>query len=759
MITGLLCYWGVGTLQAQYLPLDIPVTKQGQQLKHPWAGGFDAPQFSSLDLNRDGLEDLVVFDRFTEVSTTFLNRGIAGQVNYEFAPSYHSLLPQRNNRSFLLARDFNGDGIGDLFGMQEISGLGLRVAVWKGYRNADDSIRFNIAVNALTYDDSPRGWSRTEELFVYRTDVPGIADVDGDGDLDIFAFQNSFEFPTNITFYENKAADNGNGLDSLQFYLGSECWGLMSEELDSAKVRFGPSPDSCYNNPYFNDLTQTPYQLRQYLRDAKRGGNPRHIGTNITLVDYNGDNSMDAVLSEIDFKNANLLSSTTVNDTIWMLTQQPQFPVYDRPIDIYSFPSVYFLDVNNDGVDDLLAAPSDLSDGQAVNDSVAWYYQNTGTNNSMTFNFQQKDFLVGDMIDVGRRAHPVVIDITGDGLQDLLIGRFGRCLEGGQYDYGLTLWRNTGTATQPAFDWVTNDFGGLDSLSKENLYPTFGDLDGDGDQDMICGEENGTLIYFENSAGSNNSITFNAPILDYANITVFSKSSPQLVDLDRDGDLDLIVGSSSGRIYYYENGGTSLAPSFSSTATSLDLGGCSAAFTRMRNSMPYMYDNQGNYELIIGQETGVFLHFDSIESNVLGTYPTRSQDYKGLYRGQYAQLAITDINSDGKVEYLLGTGTGGVMFMNEVDSFVTTTNLATVERTVQLYPNPAQDLVTIDCQTVIEEAVMVVVYNALGQPLIQQQWQQGQAQQQLSLKGLPAGLLWIELQGATFQKTLRLVKQ
>ena len=401
----------------------------------------------------------------------------------------------------------------------------------------------------MTYDDSPRGWSRAEELFVYRTDVPGIADVDGDGDLDIFAFQNSFEFPTNITFYENKAADDGNGLDSLQFYLGSECWGLMSEELDSAKVRFGPSPDSCYNNPYFNDLTQTPYQLRQYLRDAKRGGNSRHIGTNITLVDYNGDNSMDAVLSEIDFKNANLLSSTTVNDTVWMLTQQPQFPVYDRPIDIYSFPSVYFLDVNNDGVDDMLAAPSDLSDGQAVNDSVAWYYQNTGTNSNMTFNFQQKDFLVGEMIDVGRRAHPVVIDVTGDGLQDLLIGRFGRCLEGGQYDYGLTLWRNTGTATQPAFDWVTNDFEGLDSLSEENLYPTFGDLDGDGDQDMLCGNENGTLIYFENNAGSNQSIAFNAPIRDYANITVFSKSAPQLVDLDRDGDLDLIVGSNSGRIY------------------------------------------------------------------------------------------------------------------------------------------------------------------------------------------------------------------
>ncbi|MGH1334721.1 MAG: T9SS type A sorting domain-containing protein [Aureispira sp.] len=758
IIISLLCYWCTGVLQAQYLPMNIPVTKQGRTLEHPWAGGFDAPQFSSLDLNKDGLDDLVVFDRFTEVSTTFLNRGTPGQVDYEFAPSYHSLLPQRNNRSFLLARDFNGDGIGDLFGIQEVFGLGLRLSVWKGYRNADDSIRFNLEVNKLTYDDSPRGASRYEELFVYRTDVPGIGDVDGDGDLDIFSFPNSFEFPTNITYYENKAADNGN-LDSLQFYLGSECWGLMSEELDSAKVRFGPSPDSCYNNTYFNDLTRTPYQLQQSVRNAKSGRNPRHIGTNITLVDHDGDNNMDAVLSEIDFQNANLLSGTTVNDTLWMLNQQPQFPIYDKPIDIYSFPSVYFLDVNNDGVDDMLASPSDLSDGRAVNDSVVWYYQNTGTNSSMAFNFQQKDFLVGDMIDVGRKAHPVVVDVTGEGIQDLLIGGFGRCLDNGQYDYGITLLRNSGTATQPSFDWVTNDFAGTDSLGEHNLYPTFGDLDGDGDQDMICGNENGTLIYFENNAGSNQSITFNAPVRNYANINVFSRSAPQLVDLDRDGDLDLVLGSSSGRIYYYQNGGSVLAPNFASVPTTTNLGGYIGAFPNTRSSMPYFYDNQGNYELIIGQERGYFLHLDSIENNVLGNYTTRSQDYKGLYRGQYAQMAITDINSDGKMECLLGTGGGGVMFMNEVDSFISTTKVAELEDKIRIYPNPAQDLVTIDCQMVIENGLTIVVYNALGQPLLQQQWQEGHAQQQLSLKGLPTGLLWIELQGETFQKTLRLVKQ
>lgn len=761
LINGLLCLLliGVTSLQAQYLPLEIPVTQQGRQLLNPWAGGLDAPQFSTLDLNNDGFKDLVVFDRLTEVITTFINRGTAGQVDYEFAPSYHALFPQRASRNFLLCRDYNNDGIGDIFGMREIFGQGTKVSVWKGYRNADDSIRFNLEVAELTYDDSPRGQSRVEELFVYRTDVPGIADVDGDGDLDMFAFQNSFEFPYQVAFYENRAADNGNGLDSLEFYMGSECWGLMSEELDSAKVKFGPSPDSCYNNTYFNDLQRSPQQLQHYVRDAAKAGTPRHIGTNIGLVDYNGDNSMDLVLSEIEYKNANLLSSTTVNDTVWMITQQPQFPIYDKPIDLYSFPSVYFLDVNNDGKDDLLAAPSDVVDGEAVNDSVVWYYQNTGTNSNMTFNFKQKDFLVGDMIDVGSKAHPVVVDYDGDGVKDLLIGGLGRCLEDGQFNYGLTLYRNTGTITQPAFEWVTNDFAGIDSLSENHLYPTVGDLDGDGDQDMICGNGFGTLIYWQNNAGANQSWQLGAPIRNYANITVPGNSAPQLVDLDKDGDLDLVVGSFSGRIFYYENTGTTTNPSFSSTPTSNNLGRVLNTLPNTRSSMPHVYNNLGTLELIVGHESGNFLHFDSIDNNVLGTYALQSDNYENLYRGHYAQLAVTDINDDGKVEYLLGTGSGGLMFMNKTNQPINTTPLMSSVKKAQLYPNPAQEQVTIKWEQALEASWTIEVYNALGQLLWQQEVAPGQVQEQLSLKGFPSGFLFIQLKGEEEQQTLRLIKQ
>ena len=746
----------VHQLQAQYLPLDIPVTKQGQLLKNPWAGGLDAPQFSTVDLNNNGIKDLLVFDRYTNLSTTFINRGTPNQIAYEYAPHYQSLFVPRDAESFLLALDYNGDGVEDLFGIREIYGVGPKVAVWRGYRMADDSIRFDLVVNGLTYDGSPRGGSRIEQVFLHPTDLPGLGDVDGDGDVDFFSFSSNPDFPTNITFYENKAADNGHGLDTLEYYIGSDCWGLISEELDSAKVKFSPSVDSCYNNPNYNNLSQTPYQLQHYLK----GRTPRHVGTNISLLDYNGDSHMDVVLSEIDFNNANLITSTTVNDTTWMISQQPQFPFYDKPIALHSFPSVHFLDVNNDGVKDMLAAPSDTRDGFAVNDSVGWYYQNVGSNSNMTFNFQQKDFLVNEMIDVGRQAHPVAADITGNGLQDLLIGKYELCHATGQYHYGLVLLINVGTPSQPAFGWLTNNFAGTDSLGERGLHPTLGDIDGDGDMDMLCGNENGTLIFFRNNAGPNQMMNFDPPVRTYANINLFSKSAPQWVDLDRDGDLDLAIGNNSGRIFYYENTGTPTNPIFSATPTTNNLGNYVAAFPNLRNATPHFYDHQGSYELIIGQATGEFMHLDSIDNNILGSYKVLSSNFNQIYKGKHAQLSVTDINNNGKVDYLIGTGSGGIQFLEKVDSFIATPKIAAAPSlNIQLYPNPAQEKVTIDCQKVITAPLQVVVYNALGQPLLQQSWQQGKAQQQISLQGLPSGVLWIELKGASFQQTLSLIKQ
>ena len=51
---------------------DIDVIEAGKKLSMPWAGGMNLPQFSSMDLDGDGREEMVVFERDGDVVRTFI---------------------------------------------------------------------------------------------------------------------------------------------------------------------------------------------------------------------------------------------------------------------------------------------------------------------------------------------------------------------------------------------------------------------------------------------------------------------------------------------------------------------------------------------------------------------------------------------------------------------------------------------------------------------------------------------------------------
>ncbi len=94
--------------------------------------------------------------------------------------------------------------------------------------------------------------------------------------------------------------------------------------------------------------------------------------------------------------------------------------------------------------------------------------------------------------------------------------------------------------------------------------PTLGDLDGDGDLDIIVGQLNGSFRYFQNT-GTATTGTFveltggSSPV---SSITGGWLSAPGLGDLDHDGDLDLVVGTHPGDFWYYKNTGTAKSPVF-----------------------------------------------------------------------------------------------------------------------------------------------------------------------------------------------------
>ncbi|MBL0095463.1 MAG: hypothetical protein IPP46_02445 [Bacteroidetes bacterium] len=65
----------------------------------------------------------------------------------------------------------------------------------------------------------------------------------------------------------------------------------------------------------------------------------------------------------------------------------------------------------------------------------------------------------------------------------------------------LAWFKNIGTTTQPVFTLVSDDWLNLSGITQYGLFPAFGDLDGDNDDDMLLGNADGTLIYYQNTAG------------------------------------------------------------------------------------------------------------------------------------------------------------------------------------------------------------------------------------------------------------------
>ncbi len=656
------------TAAQQLVNKNIPFLNGTDTLKYALAGGLNLPQFSEIDLNNDGIQDLLVYDRAANVAITFLNDGITGQNSYRYAPEFESRFP-RNVRNFMLARDFDCDGIKDLFHFNQPPFTAGGVAVLKGSYDAENKIQFTEVSPILKYS-SVFGLN---DIFIFNPDLPGIEDIDGDGDMDIAAFSLDFTFNRNIWFYRNLSADNGFGCDSLIYTLEHQCFGMASETpFNNNTYYLSPGIDSCADNPYW-----------------RPAATPRHTGSSVTLVDWNNDAAMDIVVGDVSINKLNMLTSNIVNDTIIFVSQDTAYPSYNQRVNLFSFPSAYFLDLNNDGRKDMIAAPTEMTLGEAVTDTVAWYYENTD-NDSILLNLIKKDFLVGEMIDLGRSSNAAIADINGDGLLDILCGHFAYTRSFQSYRTALAYYENTGTAVDPAFTLIDSDYGGFSSLNERGLFPNFGDLDGDGDLDLIMGSADGSLKLLTNTAGAGNPMTWGPVQMNYKGINVGDFSTPQFVDIDRDNDLDLMVGDYIGQLSFFENTGSANGASFSATPTNntfgFDLNSFGSGY-----AAPFFYDNNGDYELFLGHELGGIIHLGNIDGNITGIYDTLSLQFENIFNGKFSTIAIADFDGDDTLDYLVGNVRGGFsLYSYESQDTIISYNSRNeiLTNTITVFPNP-----------------------------------------------------------------------
>ncbi len=577
----------------------IPVADSlGSAYAYPWLGGFNQPRPQIRDIDGDGDQDLFIQESSGRIMF-FENIGTPAEASFEWRTNAFQSLEAGEWYRFA---DLDADGDADLLAEEIFSYI-------RYYRNEGSRTepRFVLAADSL------RDVSGTA-IFSDRQNIPNITDIDCDGRLDLLIGR----LTGTITQYTEVERDE-TGLPRFRHITDR----FHNIEIVAA---FGPGGAPPGGIP---------------------GRNPTgslHGANTLALADLDSDGDSDLFWG--DFFEAGILyienEGTCKRPD---LDGEPiQFPPNDPLLTSgYNAPALADMDADGD-LDMLVGVLGGAFNPNRTTIDNLYYLEQLA---SGEFETRTSRFLPS--IDVGSESVPVFVDLDADGDQDLLVGN--KLEQAGRTTGYLYRFENTGSARAPRFELR----GRMPFEGAYHYSPAFGDLDGDGAPDMVLGNWRADLALYWNRDGE-----FEADSTFDMRLTRGTNGAPVLVDIDADGDLDLFVGEASGELNFYRNQGSASWPEFvleSDSYGDIDVG---------RRSVPRFVDldGDGDKDLLLGSEADGILAYRND-----GTPREPKFAYVGSLSIAAPALAVpafVDIDGDGDLELFVGGNGGGVLYFENV---------------------------------------------------------------------------------------------
>jgi hypothetical protein len=708
----------------------IKLTNNTDTLFHALNGGLNAAQLSKIDLDFDGIEDICIFDRSSNTFSTYLVKNINGTTKHVYAPDYQYFFPD-SLIGWVLLRDYNCDGKNDIF---THTNLGIRI--YENITQTGGKPSFRLLVDGL----KTQGFTFSN-LQVAISDIPSISDIDGDGDLDILIFDwanGSF-----VEYNKNLSVETYGVCDSLKYEKISYCWGQFAENATCNDYSFGIS---CKGGS--GTTTDSSQRIM-------------HVGSTILATDLNNDQNIDLIIGDVSCYNLVKMLNVGSNDNAQFTSAEINYPV-SNPANML-FPNAMREDIDNDGKADLLVSPNiNFNSARDINfHESLWYYKDVSNNNIPDFSLIKRDLFQESGIDVGELSQPVFWDVDADGDEDLLVVSYGK-RQNNKFQSFVYLYENLGNQTYQLIDTNYLDFA---SINKFGLRITKGDLNGDGALDMLyltadnTGSFNPRLNIAYNQNSSAEPLRFDFTQAVNTNLSTQIGDSPFLYDIDNDNDLDLLIGSTAGRLRFFKNTGSSTNPIF--THITDTLGGIKNSSAN-RATAPFVtdIDSNGIADLLLADNSGTVKFYMNIGANMNSVFQVNNfltiknsvtNSFIQPKLGNYLYPYLTDLNNDNQPDLVLGTHGGGILtFQNITNDPNTIQKQEKKTLKTTIYPNPAQDLVTI----LSPEKGILELINANGQLLFKGEIE---AEKTLSTSYVADGIYFVKViseNGVSFQKLI-----